>query len=236
MEEDKWVACQLLLIAVFGLRSREAWLFRPHLATNDAGQITITKGTKGGRPRTLPLRMTPEQSAALEEAKKLVQTPSESMIPRGYTLKQWDWHYYRVCRKIGLTREGYFKVTPHSLRHGVLLDIYEALTGVPAPVRGGSSGTLDRHEDRAAREIVAEFAGHSRPSVSAAYVGGVRRARSSSSPSRASTPETSLTSGGNTDAVPTASVTDAQKGSVETSASNTDTENSDGETDADDEE
>ncbi len=214
LEEDAWVACQLLLSALFGLRARESWLFRPHIVLCYMNTITITEGTKGGRPRTLPLQLTPEQKAAWEWAKTFPKTPSESMIPRGYTVKRWAAHYYWVCRKIGLSRRGKFSVTPHSLRHGVLLDLYEGLTGVSAPVRGGVAGAADRHEDRAAREVVAEFAGHSRASVTSAYIGSANRDRSGG----ASTPKNSSASAGNIDVVSIASITHAQRDSEGTSS------------------
>lgn len=65
-------------------------------------------------------------------------------------------------------------VTPHSLRHGVLLDLYEYLTGRAAAARGGELASQDPATDRAARVLVAEYAGHSRASVSSAYLGSSR--------------------------------------------------------------
>lgn len=167
-------ACQLALVAAFGLRSQEAWLFRPHLADLGQGQIRIAWGTKGGRPRVLPIPMTREQQAVLEWAKTFAASPAESMIPRGLRLERWRWRYYRMCRQIGLTRRA-LMVTPHSLRHGVLLDIYEQLLGQPAPARGGEAGELHPAAIDAVRQVVAEYAGHSRPQISSAYLGPLRR-------------------------------------------------------------
>jgi site-specific recombinase XerC len=169
---DQRFAAQLALIAAFGLRSQEAWLFRPHLAEHGR-QVRVLWGTKGGRPRLLPLPLTPEQKAVLEWAKQFAATPAESMIPPGWSVQRWRWRYYRLCKKIGLTRRA-LAVTPHSLRHGVLLDLYEALTGSPAPARGGELAQTDPQADAAARQVVAENAGHSRPQVSSAYLGPVR--------------------------------------------------------------
>ncbi len=172
--EDEHFACQLALIQAFGLRSQEAWLFRPHLA-EEGGRIHANWGTKGGRPRVLPGPITAEQRVVLTWAKSLALTRAESMIPRGFTVQRWRRRYYHLCSKIGLTRRE-LTVTPHSLRHGVLLDRYEQLAGVPAAVRGGTLAQEDPAADRAVRTVVAEMAGHSRPAISAAYLGSPRQA------------------------------------------------------------
>jgi integrase len=114
--------------------------------------------------------MTREQQAVLAWAKTFAASPAESMIPRGLRLERWRWRYYRMCREIGLTRRE-LMVTPHSLRHGVLLDLYEQLLGQPAPVRGGELGELHPAAVEAVREVVAEYAGHSRSQISSAYLG-----------------------------------------------------------------
>jgi integrase len=186
---DQYFVHQLLLIVAFGLRVREAWQFRPHLATGEFGRVEVKFGTKGGRSRTLPTPMSPVQHAVLERAQALVSSRYGSMIPPGYErTEQWARHFYHLCRRIGLTNNQ-LGITPHSLRHGVLLDLFEVIAGVPAPVRGGSEVPLDAAREQAAREIVAEFAGHSRLQVSSAYLGsrGRRRAVKRSAPKR--TPE-----------------------------------------------
>lgn len=172
---DEHFACQLLMIKRFGLRSQEAWLFRPHLAEIEPGQLQIRWGTKGGRPRVVPIENA-EQREALASAQRLVASRAESLIPRGWSVPKWRRRYYYLCEKVGLTRRA-SHATPHSLRHGVLLDQYAQLAGEPAPVRGGTLARTDPCADRAARTVVAEFAGHSRPQVTSAYLGSPRRAR-----------------------------------------------------------
>jgi len=168
---DQYFVHQLLLIAAFGLRVREAWQFRPHLAVGEFGRVQVNFGTKGGRPRTLPTPMTPMQCVVLERVQTLVSSRHGSMIPPGYErAEQWARHFYYLCKRIGLTKDQ-LGITPHSLRHGVLLDLFEAIAGVPAPVRGGSEVPLDTAREQVARQIVSEFAGHSRPQVSSAYLG-----------------------------------------------------------------
>lgn len=170
--EDRFAA-QLALIGAFGLRSKEAWLFRPHLALAPDGSVQVLWGTKGGRPRVLPLTLTAEHHAVLEWARTFAQTRSESMIPRGWSVQRWRRHYYGLCERIGLTRKE-LAVTPHSLRHGFLLDLYEWLTGVAAPARGGTLAQEDPHADRAARELVSVVAGHAELHIASAYLGGIR--------------------------------------------------------------
>jgi integrase len=174
-ELDERFAAQLALIAAFGLRSQEAWLFRPHLAEVPGGCIEVRYGAKGGRLRVLP-SMSDLQRGFLEHAKTYALSKPESLVPRDWTVQRWRRRYYRLCARIGLTR-GALGATPHSIRHGVLADLYEALTGHPPPVRGGDLPAQDPYADRAARDLVGQHAGHSRRSVTAAYLGGARARR-----------------------------------------------------------
>lgn len=168
-------ACQLLLMQAFGLRAREAARFRPHQAITATGHVIVNEGTKGGRPRQLIMPPNELQLFALEQARALVTNPAGSMIPPRYVrAEQWSRRFYRLCEKIGLTKKK-LGVTPHSLRHGAFLTLYEELTGVPAPVRRTVDVVLDPVVDRNAREVVAQDLGHSRLEVSSAYLGSSRR-------------------------------------------------------------
>jgi len=95
------------------------------------------------------------------------------MVPRGQSLRSWKSIFYRVTKKIGLTRKR-LGVTPHSLRHSYANREYERVTSHLSPVHGGTLAQDDPHADRAARELVANELGHSRPSIAAAYIGGTR--------------------------------------------------------------
>lgn len=171
---DEHYACQLALIAAFGLRAQEAWKLRPHLADgNFEGMLNVFWGTKGGRPRVLPIPMDEKQREVLEWAKSLAKHKSSSMIPeRIKTVQQWRARYYYYSRKIGLCKDQ-SGITSHSLRHGKLNDIYEMLTNVPSPARGGDSTCVSHQEDIEARGVIAEYAGHNRVQISSAYLGPI---------------------------------------------------------------
>jgi hypothetical protein len=150
--------------------------------------VAGARGTKGGRPRDLPVPITSEQRAVLEWAKTFAATAPESMIPRGWRVERWRERYRWLCRRLGCTRRG-LGVTPHSLRHGVLLDFYQKLTGVAAPVRGGTLRHDDPAADQAARELVAIFAGHGRAGVASIYLGRVSPAPQCNAERTATAPE-----------------------------------------------
>ena len=73
-----------------------------------------------------------------------------------------------VMKKFGITKKQ-LGVTAHGLRHEVLIDQFERLTGQAAPVRGGIK--LPTEIDKPARQEVAELAGHARKRASSAYLG-----------------------------------------------------------------
>ncbi len=74
----------------------------------------------------------------------------------------------RVLAKIGITKKN-LGVTGHGLRHQGLNDQYEKITGEPSAVRGGKP--VDREFDAAARDHIAEIAGHGRRQIVSAYLG-----------------------------------------------------------------
>ncbi|WP_129779428.1 tyrosine-type recombinase/integrase [Peristeroidobacter soli] len=166
------VAVQLALCWYFGLRAQEAWCFRPHLAVQD-GFVCVNWGTKGGRRRSLSGPLTDEQWHLIELAKTFAATAPESTVPRGCSLKKWKAIFYRVTRRIGLTRAK-LGVTPHSLRHSYAQRQYQRVTWHLTPVQGGTLAEDDGPADSAAREIVSSELGHSRASIASAYIGGTR--------------------------------------------------------------
>ena len=187
-EEHPIVAAQLRAQQVFGLRTKES--VRLHPDRDDRGDyILLTRGTKGGRARTVPLhdfeadfdldrgdvvvwgiRDNAEKRALLVELKRLAG-PGGSLIPRRYTLAQWRQHVCQVVAEFGLTQAA-LGATPHGLRHEYLCARAELLSGLPRALR--RTAPLTRREiirDRVARQIVAIDAGHHDTYTTETYYG-----------------------------------------------------------------
>jgi integrase len=166
---DPVVALQLRLQAAFGLRVQESFLLRPKESVRRDGFLSVTRGTKGGRDRLVPMQAQLQlQLRLLEEAMQYCNDLTGSTIPDGYTLTQWKNHYYEVLKRHGVTKAG-LGVTSHGLRHQYLQQMYEMLTGVAAPVKGtGEKADIKLH--REAMKQVVEAAGHSRRDKANAYI------------------------------------------------------------------
>ena len=134
--DDPAVARVLRLQHAFGLRIQEASLLNPARDTVNATQLRVVAGTKGGRPRVVPIE-TDEQRAVLAETQAYAAQTRRSMIPPHYDLKQWLAHCYHVLARHCVTRKD--GLVSHGLRHQYANDQYEAATGEPAPV-----GAADR--------------------------------------------------------------------------------------------
>ena len=168
-EDDPEVARVLRLQHAFGLRIQEASLLNPARDWDGEGWLRVVAGTKGGRPRTVPVE-TDAQRAVLTEAARHAEATGRSMIPPEYDLKQWRDHCYHVLARHGVTRKA--GLVSHGLRHQYANDRYEELTGEPSPARGG--GPLAAADDRAARLEVTARLGHARPAITTAYYGRER--------------------------------------------------------------
>ena len=177
---DRHVGAAMLLVQTMGLRRKEAIMFRPHVCTVpfEATGLPLNKkkadsyaqikaGSKGGRERFVALD-TPQRIAAIAHAQALVTAADGHMGQPSYTLEQALRRFNYVLEKFGVTQKA-LGVTAHGLRHEVLIAQYEALTGHPAPVRGG--GKLPDDISGPARQDVAELAGHARKRASNAYCG-----------------------------------------------------------------
>lgn len=121
--------------------------------------------TKGGKPRTIPVR-TEIQREVLNRARGL--TGFGSLIPshRSYV------HQLRVYEGNTL-RAGLSQL--HGLRHAYAQERYEELTGWKCPATGGpgsKSLTPEQRElDREVRLTISLELGHEREQVTAAYLG-----------------------------------------------------------------
>lgn len=172
--KDVWIRHCLLLQHGFGMRMKEAALFKPHAADFQTS-LAINRGTKGGRQRDVPIETT-LQRELLDRCKKFAK-PGQSMITAAgfVTWKKARKRYYKVLRhKLGVSLRK-ANVTGHGLRFEYLCNQYFLFTGERPPIQGG--GPIDRQLDREARKYVAKLAGHNRASVSSAYLGGVLRQR-----------------------------------------------------------
>lgn len=151
-----------------GLRSKEASLIDAKSVAsqaNETGVVSITDGTKGGRPRRVPI-VSRNQVEALERAAK-AQGNDRSMIPTDQTWREWREGQLRAAREIFNEHTG---GGLHDLRSSYACDRYCQLTGRDAPVVSGQ--LKDRDADREAREAISAELGHGRIDVVNAYVGG----------------------------------------------------------------
>jgi len=179
---DEWVALQLELCAEFGMRGKEARHFRPHEAVipreaanpRDADAfpecetfVRLRHGTKGGRPRDIPLA-TAAQRALLDRVKAKVSSGMYVGRP-GYTSQQSQARFYYVIRKFGISKKD-LGVVAHGLRHQRVNDAFEEDSGGRSPVRG-ASGKPPRDEH--ARNRAARLLGHNRLQVTDCYLGSL---------------------------------------------------------------
>jgi site-specific recombinase XerD len=163
---DERVALQMELQRAFGLRVRESWQLKPHIA--DQGlYLMVNAGTKGGRDRVVPIE-TAQQRALIERAKTFAAHKNASTSAQKLSLAQVKNRYGAVCKEAGITKA--HGITSHGLRHEYANERYKAISGQDSPVRGGERA-VSRDDDRMARLIVAEELGHSREDVTTHYLG-----------------------------------------------------------------
>lgn len=140
-------------------------MLRPAEAARNSRLLAVTRGTKGGRPREVPIET---KIGILEEAATLSNGLTGSTVPADRTLRQWrDWYYY-VLEKHGITRRG-MGITSHGLRHEYLQTLYKDTTGVPAAIKGADARPDPKLHEEAMRRVV-EAAGHSRVTKANAYL------------------------------------------------------------------
>jgi integrase len=170
---DRFVGMQLELMHAFMLRREEAIMFCPNRA--DFGSyIKVRDGTKGGRERLVTIDA-PHQRDVLDRTKKIARGVNGHVGHPDHDLKQALSRFnYVVGKRFGLNRRD-SGVTSHGLRHQGLNDPFERLSGMASPVRGGTQELTVEGDDlrvEVARARVAEVAGHSRLSITGAYLGG----------------------------------------------------------------
>jgi integrase len=169
---DERFACVIALCAAFGLRLKEGVEMRPRRAVKEGGGccIKVVEGTKGGRPRFVDVK-TDGQREVLEWAVRIAAvTQSARMRWPGKTWEEAQSHFYRLLKKIGVTRDQ-LGVTMHGLRHEFAQENYTYISGLPPPIAGGALDRIDceSHEDAAL--YVSEQLGHGRKYVGGTYYG-----------------------------------------------------------------
>lgn len=181
---DPCVGGMLRLIRAFGLRKREAIMFRPNeclvnfadtglplAEKQDEEYVWIRQGAKGGRPRFVPMN-TPRRRQVVASAQRIAFWDSHAHTgDPDRDLKQNMVRFGYVLRKFGITSHG-LGIIAHGLRHEALIEDYIAITGQEPPLRGGGEG-LTREQEDATRLAVSRLAGHNRGRASAACLGAV---------------------------------------------------------------
>lgn len=182
---DARIAASMRLMDALALRRKESVMFRPFehvvpfeqtglpLESRKADEYVWIKG-KGGRVRWVPLE-TDGQRSTVALARSLVTSQDAHMGDPALNLKRNLRRLDYALEKFGITKR-LAGTTGHGLRHGNLNDLYEDMTGIPSPVRGG--GPVPADVDQAARLAVSERAGHSRVRASGAYLGSFAVMRS----------------------------------------------------------
>ena len=158
-----------------GLRFKESALLDASAALKTAlsdGRVRVIDGTKGGRPRIVPI-VRAEQVAALAVAAEIQD--GRSMVPQ-------DANYVDFQRACYREFSGW-----HGERHTYAQARYEALAGAPCPVAAGVAHGKAHHAflaerlglsvvqakawDIENRKIIAEELGHGRIGITNAYLG-----------------------------------------------------------------
>ncbi|TRZ56108.1 MAG: hypothetical protein D4S02_16365 [Rhodocyclaceae bacterium] len=154
-----------------GTRGKEAMELRPLQDYDPATRtLTISRGTKGGKARAVPLE-TPEQFETIEWARRVALAAGGRIRWPGTTWKQAQQRFFHFARKLGITKKD-LGVTAHGLRHGFLQRVYTKDTGLPPPIAGGALGKIDAQTHWRAMEHVSSVAGHGRRDAACFYAGG----------------------------------------------------------------
>lgn len=164
-------AAVIVLCREIGLRKKEGCLIDAKKSLQEAlkfGRVNVTRGTKGGRGRTVDRWVDiPESVFGLLLDAAAIQGAARSLVPPASALKQ----FIGKLNKAWETVRGKYGLGPiHDLRASFACELYECLTGYPAPVTAGKRLAPDEIDDLA-RQIIAHAMGHFRKESAAAYIG-----------------------------------------------------------------
>lgn len=151
-----------------GLRTKEGALLDCSRALREAltkGEITVVRGTKGGKARTVKITFQ-RQLETLQIAAE-AQGKAKNLIPTGESWAKFQSGAMRLIRET-LQAEGIAKL--HDLRASFACTRYEQLTGFLPPVF--TRKIPDAALDLKARSEISIELGHERIEVTSGYVGG----------------------------------------------------------------
>ncbi|PCI36627.1 MAG: integrase, partial [Thiotrichales bacterium] len=164
--KDQHLKLSLELQQAFGLRREECLKIMPHLADKKDFLWLKASWTKGKVERLVPIR-NQVQRDILNTSKAFAQT-QESLIPKNKKYIQQRHLYNRETKKLGYKN-------PHGLRHAYAQIRYKEITNMDSPINGGKNKKAmtqeEKHKDYTAREVIAHELGHSRISITRAYLG-----------------------------------------------------------------
>ena len=174
------LAVQLDLQRELGLRFKESALFNAQQSLKHAhnGMIKVENGTKGGRPREIPI--TNERQLSVLHAAATLQGKHHSLVPSTQSLREYTQDCYRSLQQTSL--KGF-----HCERHTYANHRYEQLVGVKSPVEAHVSHgkahisyianqlCIEKEKaielDREARLMISHELGHCRIAITNNYLG-----------------------------------------------------------------
>lgn len=180
---DMRFGAMLRLAVAFGLRRHEVLECYPWKV--DKETYFAAYKTKGDRPRNIAID-TAEQRIVLDQVKSLVKKSEHlgwTTMRNGraadieYNLAKW----HKMLAKIGITK-AISNVTGHGLRAQYAENAALIFNVIP-PTLGGTSGQMAKEDLDLKRVQVSELLGHSRKSITSAYMGSFSRS-SPDSPDR----------------------------------------------------
>lgn len=150
-----------------GLREKEASLLNYQSAlqqAKDDGSVKVIYGTKGGRPREVPITCPEIQISVLEYGAD-IQGGHFSIIPESKTWKQFRDSEIKKTRDV-LKVNGIANLKDLRACYGC--NRYKDIIGILAPVLGGQA---PKEEDLRARMIISLELGHNRTDILNSYIG-----------------------------------------------------------------
>jgi site-specific recombinase XerC len=180
-QKEPMFALLLELQLAFGLRKDESISMEPR-ASDEGTKMIVTKGTKGGRPRTVDFDADPvvaEWQRDLVERAKVVamQHPQRRLCKPGLTNKQMYTWMGNQATKYGITEKN-LGVTMHGLRHEFVSRVFTQRCGLPPQVEGSvPADVYEQHKEavKEARLYVSEQVGHWREDITSSYLGSTPR-------------------------------------------------------------